>query len=150
MNTQQPVPSTYNIKQTKGKPMATITIDDKEYNLEDLSENARAQIGSMRVADQEIASLQSKMALAQTARNAYARQLAASLPEKEATANKKKDVITIDGKKYNAADFTDNAKQQIAMLRRCDQKLATLQAENAIAQTARNAYAAALKAALAG
>lgn len=130
--------------------MANITIDGKDYNLEDLSDNARAQIGSMRVADQEIASLQSKMALAQTARNAYARELATNLPAKEAAANKKKDVVTVDGKKYNADDFSDNAKQQIAMLRLCDQKLNALQAEAAMAQTARNAYAIALKAALAG
>ena len=41
----------------KGIPMTdvkTITIDDKEYVLEDLSEAARAQLVSLQVTDQEI------------------------------------------------------------------------------------------------
>lgn len=128
--------------------MANITIDGKEYDLESLSDNARAQLGSMRVADQEVAQLQSKMALAQTARNAYARGLAASLPEKEAASNKKKDVITIDGKKYNKEDFSEDAKKQIAMITLTDQKLTALQAELAMANMARVAYGQALKAEL--
>lgn len=128
--------------------MANITIDGKEYDLESLSDNARAQLGSMRVADQEIAALQSKMALAQTARNAYAQGLAQNLPDKEAAANKKKDVVTIDGKKYNAEDFSEDAKKQIGMLRLGDQKLNALQAELAMANMARVAYGQALKAEL--
>jgi hypothetical protein len=58
-----------------------ITIDNKDYEIETLSDAAKNQITSMRVADQEIANLQQKLALAQTARMAYANALKAELPE---------------------------------------------------------------------
>ncbi|WP_087720922.1 DUF6447 family protein [Salinicola salarius] len=60
----------------------TLTIDGTEYNLADLSENARAQVTNLRVTDQEIARLQQQLAIAQTARTAYARALSAELPKK--------------------------------------------------------------------
>ena len=59
----------------------TITIDDKEYFLEDLSEAARAQLISLQVTDQEISRLQQQQKIAQTARNAYAQALSAELPK---------------------------------------------------------------------
>ena len=59
----------------------TITIDDKEYVLEDLSEAARAQLISLQVTDQEIVRLQQQQKIAQTARNAYAQALSAELPK---------------------------------------------------------------------
>ena len=59
----------------------TITIDDKEYFLEDLSEAARAQLISLQVTDQEIIRLQQQQKIAQTARNAYAQALNAELPK---------------------------------------------------------------------
>ena len=59
----------------------TITIDDKEYVLDDLSEAARAQLISLQVTDQEIIRLQQQQKIAQTARNAYAQALSAELPK---------------------------------------------------------------------
>ena len=59
----------------------TITIDDKEYVLEDLSEGARAQLVSLQITDQEIIRLQQQQKIAQTARNAYAQALRAELPK---------------------------------------------------------------------
>ena len=59
----------------------TITIDDKEYFLEDLSEAARAQLVSLQITDQEISRLQRQEKIAQTARNAYAQALSAELPK---------------------------------------------------------------------
>ena len=59
----------------------SVTIDGKQYALDDLSENAKAQLTNMRLADQEIARLQMQLALAQTARNAYAQALKDELPE---------------------------------------------------------------------
>ena len=58
-----------------------ITIDGKEYDIEDFNDNARAQLASMQLADQKIAQLQSEIAMAQTARNAYAQALAAELSD---------------------------------------------------------------------
>ena len=60
-----------------------ITIDEKEYLIESLSDEAKAQIISMRVADQEIQALNHKLAIAQTARNAYAAAVREALPEDE-------------------------------------------------------------------
>ena len=59
----------------------TITINDKEYILDDLSDAAKAQLGSMQLTDQEIIRLQQQLAIAQTARNAYAQALNAELPK---------------------------------------------------------------------
>lgn len=60
--------------------MTTITIDGAEYDLETLSEEAKAQLGSLQIVDRRIASLQEELAIHQTARNAYAAALKALLP----------------------------------------------------------------------
>ena len=62
------------------KMMDTIKIDDKEYKFGDLSEEARAQLLSLQATDAKIAELQRDMAIAQTARMAYARALNELLP----------------------------------------------------------------------
>jgi uncharacterized small protein (DUF1192 family) len=62
---------------------AKITIDGKEYLLADMSDDAKAQLGSLNVTDQKIATLQQEIAIMQTARNAYAKALAAALPKSE-------------------------------------------------------------------
>ena len=63
----------------------TIKINDKEYDIESLSDEAKTQILNMRIADQEVTALQQKLAIAQTARNAYSRALRIELdlPEDE-------------------------------------------------------------------
>ena len=58
----------------------SITIDGKEYALDNLSDAAKAQLTNLRVVDQEISRLQQQQAIAQTARNAYANALKAELP----------------------------------------------------------------------
>lgn len=59
----------------------TITIDNKNYAVESLSEAAKGQLTNLRVVDQEISRLQQQQAIAQTARNAYAKALQAELPK---------------------------------------------------------------------
>ena len=58
-----------------------ITIDGKEYLIEELSDEAKAQLGNLNFVDQKIAGLQQEIAIMQTARNAYARALASALPQ---------------------------------------------------------------------
>jgi hypothetical protein len=53
--------------------------------------------------------------------------------------------ITIDGKDYDPEGFSAEKKAQVDMIVACDRKLADLQAESAIVQTARNAYVSALR-----
>lgn len=50
----------------------TIKIDGKDFEVDALSDNAKQQLANVRAADREIARLQTQLALAQTARNAYA------------------------------------------------------------------------------
>ena len=61
--------------------MSTITIDDITYAEGDLSDEAKKELGSMQVCDQRIAALQTDLAIAQTARNAYAAALNSLLPK---------------------------------------------------------------------
>jgi len=61
--------------------VTTVTIDGKEYELEDLSDNARSQVKSLHLVDQKIAQLQTDIAIVETARNAYAAALRAELPD---------------------------------------------------------------------
>lgn len=53
--------------------------------------------------------------------------------------------ITIDGLEYNTEDLTDNGKAQLASLQFLEAQMKKIQAEIAVYQTARNAYATALK-----
>jgi len=55
---------------------------------------------------------------------------------------------TIDGKEYDTEQLSEAAREQLASIQLVDQKLAQLQQEAAILQTARNAYAQALQAEL--
>ena len=59
----------------------TITIDDKDYDLESLSNEAKAQLASMQFCDQELSRLQAQAAALQTARMAYAKALQELLPK---------------------------------------------------------------------
>ncbi len=67
----------------------TITIDGVEYKVSDLNDNAKNQIVNLRVTDQEIASLNQKLAIAQTARIAYANALAAEVAKLKEAKDKK-------------------------------------------------------------
>jgi hypothetical protein len=60
--------------------MPTITIDNKQYDLDQLSTEAKAQLQSLQFVEQELARLQAKTAAMQTARIAYAKALQAALP----------------------------------------------------------------------
>ena len=61
--------------------MPSIKIDDKDYDLDKLSDEAKAQLKMMLAADAEIKRLQECLAMTQTARNAYARALGELLPK---------------------------------------------------------------------
>jgi hypothetical protein len=64
--------------------MANVTIDGKQYDSEKLSEEARGQLVSLQITDRKISDLQTELAIAQTARNAYARALGELLPKDDA------------------------------------------------------------------
>lgn len=54
-------------------------------------------------------------------------------------------MVKIDEVEYDTENLSDSAKEQLASLQVCDQKLQQLQMEIAMIQTARTAYAMALR-----
>jgi len=65
-----------------GEEKKTWTINDKEYDLNDLSDTAKSQIVNIQVVDGEIARLKQQLAIMQTARNAYGKALDGEITEK--------------------------------------------------------------------
>lgn len=118
----------------------TITIDNKRYNAEDFNDNAKAQLANLRFTDEQLQLSNNQKALVETAKAAYTRVLADNLPEKKAAANKKKDVVTIDGSKYSLDDFSDQGKAQLANIQFAEQELTRLKNQQAVLQTARAQY----------
>ena len=60
--------------------MTTIKIDDKDYGLETLSDEAKNQLISLQFVDTELQRLNAQAAVLQTARLAYANALKDALP----------------------------------------------------------------------
>jgi|TARA_B110000240_G_C13098463_1_gene283146 hypothetical protein len=58
-----------------------ITINDVDYNIADLSENATNQLKGMQIARAEMKRLTVQLALVETASNAYGTALSADLPK---------------------------------------------------------------------
>ncbi len=60
--------------------MLTLKIDNKEYDLESLSDECKAQLASIQFLEQELVRLQAQAAALQTAKAAYLHALKSSLP----------------------------------------------------------------------
>ena len=58
-----------------------LKIDDKEYKISDLSDDAKAQLQSLRFTEVELQRLNMQLALVKTARMAYQKALASALPK---------------------------------------------------------------------
>ena len=61
------------------KNMPKITVDGMEYNTEDLSDNAKAQIASLQFLEAQMAKIKSEIAVYETAKSAYIQALKAEL-----------------------------------------------------------------------
>jgi hypothetical protein len=59
--------------------MPKITVDDIEYNTEDLTENGKAQLASLQFLETQMNKLKAEIAVYQTARVSYASALKAEL-----------------------------------------------------------------------
>ena len=62
--------------------MPKITVDDIEYNTEDLTDNGKAQLASLQFLEVQMAKLRSEIAVYQTARNTYISALKSELDAK--------------------------------------------------------------------
>ena len=67
--------------------MPTIKIDDKEYDSETLSDEAKAQLGMIQFVDAELQRLNAQAAVCQTARVAYSKALNELLAAKATMKN---------------------------------------------------------------
>ena len=65
----------------KNDEKQTIKIDGKDYVLDDLSEQIKLELGSLRATDVEIARVEATLAMLKTARSAYARAVKEGLAE---------------------------------------------------------------------
>jgi uncharacterized protein involved in exopolysaccharide biosynthesis len=61
--------------------MPKITIDDIEYNTEDLTDNGKAQLASLQFLEVQMNRLNSEIAVYQTARNTYLAALREDIAE---------------------------------------------------------------------
>ncbi len=63
--------------------MASIKINNMDYDIDTLSAEAKAQLQSLQFCDSELARVQAQAAVLQTARAAYSTALKAALPVKQ-------------------------------------------------------------------
>ena len=63
--------------------MPKITVDNIEYNTEDLSENGKAQLASLQFLEVQMNKIKSEIAVYQTARISYSAALKEQLDQKE-------------------------------------------------------------------
>ena len=59
--------------------MSSIKIDNIDYDLDTLSDDAKVQLQMLQIAEQEVQRLQAQLAMIQTARIAYAKALKEAL-----------------------------------------------------------------------
>ena len=59
--------------------MPKITVDDIDYNTEDLTDNGKAQLASLQFLEAQMGKLKAEIAVYTTARNVYSQALKASL-----------------------------------------------------------------------
>ena len=59
--------------------MPKITVDNIEYNTEDMSDNAKAQLASLQFLEIQMKKIKSEIAVYETAKNAYIQSLKAEL-----------------------------------------------------------------------
>ena len=67
----------------KDKNAQTITIDDVEYDLKDLSDHAKAQLANLQFVDAQLQQLNNEWAVSDTARIGYTNALKAELAKIE-------------------------------------------------------------------
>jgi len=61
--------------------MPIVKIDEKEYDIDQLSDEAKQQLGSLQFVDAELQRLNAQAAVLQTARIAYVKALQEALPK---------------------------------------------------------------------
>ena len=122
-----------------------ISIDGTAYNLADLTDAAKQQLGNVRLVDQELAQLQRQRAIASVARTAYAGAVAAALPKEPTVPADGARSAVINGETYDWASLGERVQGLLTGIRAADQELARLNARVQMAQAARGTFAEVVK-----
>ena len=129
--------------------MSEFILDGQRFDTESLSELDNSLKVAFQYTNQEVARLKRRLAIAQTARNAYAVELSKLLPEETASSPRKDEKFAqINGRAYPLASLSGEALQNIQALKECDRHLQRLDVDLASAETALMGYGQAFKSAL--
>lgn len=69
--------------------MATLTVEGKQYDMNELSDNAKNMANSVAFCDSKISQLEAELTMVKMARNGFVSQLVNELPQPEAEQPKK-------------------------------------------------------------
>ncbi|WP_130536260.1 DUF6447 family protein [Thiomicrorhabdus indica] len=119
--------------------MSVIKLDNQEFEVAQLSQVAREQYNAILFTEGKLKSLNSNRENLQKARRSVAELVSQNLPEK-AHPNKKNGIVTINGDKFVVDDFAEETKKHLNHIIELDKKLALLDMEMSMVQTARNSY----------
>jgi hypothetical protein len=131
------------------KPSVTaapqITIDGIAYNVAELSDTVKQQIGNVRVVDQELKRLQAQGGIASVARAAYVNAVSAELPKEPTAAKDGARSAVINGVTYDWGSLGERVQGLLLGIRAADQELTRIKAQAQLAQTARVSFAQTMK-----
>ena len=129
-----------------------IKLDDKEYEVDNLSDQGKAALASLQFTNKQINELSKMQIMLQQAKQSFIDSLKREMITKKTgfffdddQKGQKMPKITVDGVEYNTEDLSENGKAQLASLQFLEAQMTKLKAELAVYHTARNSYMAALK-----
>ena len=97
--------------------MAIITINGKQYNDKKFTQATKNILASLNFTNNEINKVNLLISIYQTSKNAYSNSIVNNLPQKQAAANRKNGIITINDKKYFEEDLSDKLKSDILVFK---------------------------------
>ncbi|MGJ0335592.1 hypothetical protein [Aliarcobacter cryaerophilus] len=124
--------------------MAIITINGKQYNDKKFTQTTKNILASLNFANKEINKINLQISIYQTSKSAYSSSILKNLPEKQAAANRKNGIVTINDKKYLEEDISDKLKSDILVFKTINKKLEEFTIELAVLNTSKNVYSNAL------
>lgn len=124
--------------------MAIITINGKQYNDKKFTKTTKNILASLNFTNNEINKINLQISIYQTSKSAYSSSILKNLPEKQAAANRKNGIVTINDKKYLEEDISDKLKSDILVFKTINRKLEEFTIELAVLNTSKNVYSNAL------
>lgn len=129
--------------------MSEFILDGQTYDEASLTDEARSLILALRFVKKEVSNLNRRAGILQTARNAYALELAKHLPQPlTSVEGVEGGVLTVNDRKYARSSLSEVAQANLFSLTEVDRSLESVMDEYAIADTARLTYGQQFKASI--